>query len=208
VTLADDGPAVNGQVELGPVIAANPPPPGTKFDTSTSWLRAVRIEPKPEPPRGVDRADWNAQVQSVLEGTAKEDLTLPATFAVLKPDGSFRFDALAPGRYMLLVDIHGLRPLQTCGWGILLATGRTEFTVADKAITLSPLELKATLHPQVGSSTPKVGSLPRISHQRLWTRSWLIGSADNESRRGRSRQAGSTLRRVRESHECWRQREP
>jgi thiol-disulfide isomerase/thioredoxin len=154
VTLADDGPAVNGQVELGPAIAANPPPPGTKFDTSTSWVRAVRIEPKPELPRGVDRADWNAQIQSVLEGTAKEDLTLPATFAVLKPDGSFRFDSLAPGRYMLLVDIHGLRPLQTCGWGILLATGRTEFSVADKAVTLSPLELQATLHPQVGSIAP------------------------------------------------------
>jgi thiol-disulfide isomerase/thioredoxin len=156
VTLADDGPAVNGQVELGPVIAASPPPAGTKFDTSTSWVRAVRIEPKPEPPQSVDRADWNAQIQSVLEGTAKEDLTLPATFAVLKPDGSFRFDALAPGRYMLLVDVHGLRPLQTCGWGILLATGRTEFTVADRAITLAPLELKATIHPQVGSIAPKL----------------------------------------------------
>jgi thiol-disulfide isomerase/thioredoxin len=156
VTLADDGPGVNGQVELGPVIAANPPLPGTKFDTSTSWVRAVRIEPKPEPPRGVDRTDWNAQIQSVLEGTAKEDLTLPTTFAVLKPDGSFRFDALAPGRYMLLVDVHGLRPLQTCGWGILLATGRAEFTVADKAITLSPLELKATFHPQVGSIAPQL----------------------------------------------------
>jgi thiol-disulfide isomerase/thioredoxin len=156
VTLADDGPAVNGEVQLGPVIAANPPPAGTAFDTSTSWVRAVRIEPKPEPPQGVDRADWNAQIQSVLEGKAKEDLTLPATFAVLKPDGSFRFDALAPGRYMLLVDIHGLRPLQACGWGILLATGRTQFTVADKAITLSPLELQATFHPQVGSIAPQL----------------------------------------------------
>jgi thiol-disulfide isomerase/thioredoxin len=138
------------------VIAANPPLPGTKFDTSTSWVRAVRIEPRPEPPRGVDRADWNAQIQSVLEGTATEDLSIPATFAVLKPDGSFRFDALAPGRYMLLVDIHGLRPLQTCGWGILLAKGRTEFTVANKAITLPPLELKATSHPRVGSIAPQL----------------------------------------------------
>ncbi len=156
VMLADDGPAVTGRVNLGPVIAANPPPPGTTFETSTSWLRAVRIDPKPEPPRGVDRADWSAQLQTVVDGTAKEDLTIPATFAVLKPDGSFRFDALAPGRYKLLVDIHGLRPLQTCGWGILLATGRSEFIVKDRALTLPPLELKATVHPQVGSIAPHI----------------------------------------------------
>jgi thiol-disulfide isomerase/thioredoxin len=156
VVLADDGPMVNGRVELRPVIAANPPPPGVKFDTSTSWVRAVRIEPRPEAPSGVDAADWKKQLESVLQGRARENLTIPARFANLKPDGSFQFEALAPGRYIVLVDIHGQRPPETCGWGVLLANGRADFTVGSQPLTLAPIELKATIHPQVGRFAPSV----------------------------------------------------
>src|SRR5207253_3190035 len=105
--LADDGPAVNGKMELSEVIAANPPTPGLNFDTSISWVRAIRVEPKPELPKGADAADWLAQTKSVLDGKASDDLTLPATFANLQADGSFAFDALAPGKYVLLADIRG-----------------------------------------------------------------------------------------------------
>jgi thiol-disulfide isomerase/thioredoxin len=156
VTLADDGPAVQGQVDLSPVIAANPPVQGASFDTSTSWLRAIRVDLRPQLPAGADADDWESQIKSVIDGSATEELTLPATFADLTSDGSFAFDALAPGKYVVLVAIHGERPPQTCGWGLTLARGRAEFTVADLPVTLPPVELIASSHPNPGGVAPEV----------------------------------------------------
>jgi thiol-disulfide isomerase/thioredoxin len=156
ITLADDGPAVTGYVNLSPVIAANRPVRGTGFDTSTSWLRAIRIDPKPELPVGADADDWESQIKSVLDGSATEELTLPAKFADLASDGSFAFDALALGKYVLLVGIHGERPPQTCGWGLTLARGRADFTVADRPVVLPPIELIAPSHPNPGDVAPEV----------------------------------------------------
>ena len=53
-----------------------------------------------------------------------------------------------------MVDIRGPRPPQTCGWGLMLATARMEFTVANSPVTLSDLTLEATQHPSVGSFAP------------------------------------------------------
>ena len=156
VALADDGPAVSGRVNLSEVVAANPPPAGLKFDTSTSWVRAIRVEPKPGLPNGADAIDWEAQLKLVLDGRASDELTLPATFAELKADGSFAFDALAPGRYLVFVDIHGERPPDTCGWGLMLAKGSADFTVANSALALPIIELTAPAHPQCGSQAPEV----------------------------------------------------
>jgi thiol-disulfide isomerase/thioredoxin/protocatechuate 3,4-dioxygenase beta subunit len=156
VQLADDGPGVRGRANLSSVIAANPPAPGLKFDTSTSWVRVVRVRPRPEAPEGVDRADWDRQFESVVEGTASKDLTIPTSAADLNPDGSFTFDALAPGTYMLLVDIHGVRPPQTCGWGLLLARGRKEFTVGNQPVDLGVLDVKVCAFPSVGSQGPEI----------------------------------------------------
>ncbi len=156
VSLPTDGEPVSGRVDLASVAAANPAADGAAFDTSTSWIRAVRIDPKPQAPDGVDAADWDAQFQSVLEGTSSTELTIPITFADLEPDGSFTFDALAPGKYVLMVDIRGPRPPQTCGWGLMLATARTEFSVANSPVALSNLALKATEHPSVGGFAPEL----------------------------------------------------
>jgi thiol-disulfide isomerase/thioredoxin len=156
VDLGADGPPVDGRVDLRSVIEANPPEPGLSFDTSNSWVRAFRIDPRPELPSGVDAADWNHQWQLVLEGKAGEALTIPARFADLKPDGSFRFEALPAGRYVVLVGIHGRRPPETCGWGVMLAKGRADFEVGNKPVMLPEIELKTTLHPQIGSFAPSV----------------------------------------------------
>ncbi|HTQ37863.1 MAG TPA: carboxypeptidase regulatory-like domain-containing protein [Pirellulales bacterium] len=158
VSLADDGPAVNGKVDLAPAIAVKPPAPGTQFDTSTSWVRAIRVEPKPEPTAGVDVADWEAQIKSVSDFAASDRLTIPTAFADLQPDGSFTFDALAPGKYVLLVEIHGERPPETCGWGLLLAKGHAEFTVSDQPLTLPTLLLMATSRPHAGDPAPQINS--------------------------------------------------
>jgi hypothetical protein len=156
--LADDGPMVSGQVDLAPVIAIKPPAEGTRFDTSTSWVRAVRVEPQPELPPGVDAADWQAQIKSVLDFTATEQLTIPATFANLQSDGSFTLDALLSGKYVLLVDIHGQRPPETGGWGLMLAKGHAEFTVGNQPVTLPTLPLLATARPQAGNVAPEITS--------------------------------------------------
>jgi thiol-disulfide isomerase/thioredoxin len=154
VTLADDGPPATGQVDLLEVIAANPPARGLDFDTSTSWVRAIRVEPRPELPNGVDADDWESQLNSVLDGKASDTLTLPAIFAELKPGGSFAFDALAPGKYVLLVEIHGERAPNTCGWGLVLARGRADFIVADSAVKLPIVKLQAPSHPEPGGAAP------------------------------------------------------
>jgi thiol-disulfide isomerase/thioredoxin len=156
VTLGDDGPRVRGRANLSSVIAANPPAPGLKFDTGTSWVRVVRLQPRPEAPRGVDLADWDRQFELVIAGTSAKDLTIPTSAADLNPDGSFTFDALAPGTYMLLVDIHGPRPPMTCGWGLLLARGRKEFTVGNQPVDLGLVDVKTCGFPSVGSQAPEI----------------------------------------------------
>jgi thiol-disulfide isomerase/thioredoxin/protocatechuate 3,4-dioxygenase beta subunit len=156
VRLADEGPRVTGRVDLAEVIAANPPAPGLEFDTSTSWIRAVRILPRPEIPDGADPADWDEQIRLFGEGKASKDLTLPALFAELRPDGSFGFDALVPGKYALLIEVHGERPPNTCGWGLVLARGRAEFTVADAVVALPSVKLEVLAHPVAGRIAPEI----------------------------------------------------
>jgi len=156
VNLGDDGPRVIGRADLSPVIAANPPAPGLKFETGTSWVRVVRLRPRTEAPAGADRADWDRQFESIIEGTSSKDLTIPTSAADLNPDGSFTFDALAPGTYMLLVDIHGARPPQTCGWGLLLAHARKEFTVGNQPVDLGLVDVKPCAFPSPGSQAPEI----------------------------------------------------
>jgi thiol-disulfide isomerase/thioredoxin len=158
LVLADDGPAVRGQLDLSSIIAANPPTPGTKFDTSTSWVRAVRVDPPPQPPADVETADWQKQIQAVMDASATGTLTLPATFADLQPDGSFAFDALAAGKYVLLVEIHGERPLNTCGWGLMLGKTHAQFGVGREPLTIPTIPVPATLHPGAGGAAPPLAA--------------------------------------------------
>jgi thiol-disulfide isomerase/thioredoxin/protocatechuate 3,4-dioxygenase beta subunit len=156
INLGEEGPSISGRIHLSPVVAANPPPAGETFDTSTSWIRAFRIDPRPEPPSHVDAADWEKQLASVLKGEASTDLTLPALFAELKPDGGFTFPAVAPGKYILMTEIRGPRPPNTCGWGLVLARGKAEFTVTDSALQLPTVQLSVTRHPDIGSPAPPI----------------------------------------------------
>lgn len=156
ITLADDGPPVSGKVDLSDTIAANPPPQGVPFDTGTSWVRAFRVDPQPELPDGADAADWGAQLQSVLDGNVDNSSTLPAAFSPLAPDGQFAFDALAPGRYVVQVEVRGERGPNTCGWGLLLARGHAGFTVGDRAISLPPVPLLTPAHPEAGVAAPEI----------------------------------------------------
>jgi thiol-disulfide isomerase/thioredoxin len=155
VDLGRGGSPVTGQIDLTQVIAVNPPPEGTSFDTSTSWIRAVQIDPSPPPPAGSDPADWNSQLATVLNGAATENLPIPAYFADLEPDGSFSFVGLPRGKYELLAVIHAERPPNTCGWGLVLGRGHSQFTVADSPLELPPLTPDVIPHPTVGSLAPE-----------------------------------------------------
>jgi thiol-disulfide isomerase/thioredoxin len=156
VDFGNDGSPVEGHIDLAQVIAVNPPPEGTSFDTSTSWIRAVQIDPSPQPPAGADPTDWNSQFAAVLNGTATENLPVPAYFANLQPDGFFSFVGLPRGKYELLAVIHGERPPNTCGWGLVLGRGYSQFTVADSPLELPSLTPEAIQHPLVGSFAPDI----------------------------------------------------
>jgi thiol-disulfide isomerase/thioredoxin len=154
--LGRNGSPVTGKIDLSQVVAANPPADGEKFDTSTSWIRAFRIDPLPRMPAGADPADWNSQMGAVLDGTATENSPIPAYFADLQPDGSFSFVDLPPGKYELIAVIHGERPANTCGWGLVLARGHRPFTVAHDPVELPTLSPDVIAHPSVGSIAPEI----------------------------------------------------
>src|SRR5262249_41644243 len=80
-------------------------------------------------------------------------------FADLQSDGSFKFDALPAGKYKLLVDIHGERPPETCGWGLMLAQGSTDFAVGDQPVSLPVLSVSVTKRPQASSPAPQLAAL-------------------------------------------------
>jgi thiol-disulfide isomerase/thioredoxin len=153
VDLGQNGSPVTGKIDLSQVVATNPPASGDKFETSTSWIRAFRVD---VPPVGDDPADWNSQMAAVVNGTATENSPIPAYFADLEADGSFSFSALPPGKYELIAVIHGERPPNTCGWGLVLARGHVPFTVAGNPIGLPTLSPRVIVHPSLGSVAPEV----------------------------------------------------
>lgn len=156
VTLGDDGPSASGRIDLSGFDSTNSPME-VRYQTNTSRIRAIRIDPAPERPQNAEAADWEEQLRSVVDGTADETLTLPALFAELKRDGSFAFEALSPGKYVLLAGIHGPHGSNTCR--LLLGRGHAEFTVGDRPLVLPAVPVHVLAHPQAGNIAPEVAGL-------------------------------------------------
>ncbi len=81
---------------------------------------------------------------------------------LLKPDGSFQADDVAPGEYHLTVELNKPLPGDTCGIGDPMARGKVDVTVPDlpanqtvgEAVTVPPVALQMIKTLAVGEAAP------------------------------------------------------
>jgi peroxiredoxin len=154
--------AVAGKLDL-PGLGGKDSVTGQPIKAKNIILRAYPKDMKALAPPSLLNQDWWQELVSKVEAGKLDRFTdwlLPRYIGEVQADGTFRIDNLEPGEYALFVDAHAPQPPRTCGMGLLLAQGRTSFTIPDKpsgqAIALPALAMKMIPHPEVGYVAPSV----------------------------------------------------
>lgn len=119
---------------------------------------AFRIEPPPDIPDQIKQMPRSDFAWLWRDGTNvyERSKTFDKRFIPrINDDGHFVFDALQPGTYEFVVNVH--RPLGekiSCGRGVLSAVGFTKFAVGqdgnNEPVKIADVEVKLLSYPQVG----------------------------------------------------------